>query len=186
MNFRKMATSRLHVGLGEDGRVGSKTTRIQPPGGMSHINSEMVAVDNKEVVKQFNRVLKPPGGGSSSAESVFSDGASVVSSGSTAGSSMASSPNESRASSTSPKTPAKKYHMKSNFELGDEQPVVPTVNTPRKKSSRPSIDPLNGEVIGQRSTPAPKRIENLPKLEPTPAPAQTRRVPPGGYTTPLW
>ena len=87
---------------------------------------------------QFNRVLKPPGGGSSSAESVFSDGASVVSSGSTAGSSMASSPNESRASSTSPKTPAKKYHMKSNFELGDEQPVVPTVNTPRKKSSRPS------------------------------------------------
>ena len=96
---------------------------------------------------QFNRVLKPPGGGSSSAESVFSDGASVVSSGSTAGSSMASSPNESRASSTSPKTPAKKYHMKSNFELGDEQPVVPTVNTPRKKSSRPSSKKSKNEII---------------------------------------
>ena len=32
-----------------------RTTRIQPPGGMSHINSEMVAVDNKEVVKQVRR-----------------------------------------------------------------------------------------------------------------------------------
>ena len=78
---------------------------------------------------------------------MFSDGASVVSSGSTAGSSMASSPNESRASSTSPKTPAKKYHMKSNFELGDEQPVVPTVNTPRKKSSRPSSKKSKNEII---------------------------------------
>merc|ERR1712156_1168984 len=109
---------------------------------MSHINQEMMP--ESADAKNFSRVLKPPGGGSNS-DSVFSD--------SSMASSMTSSPNESRASSTSPKTPAKKYHMKSNFELGDEQPVVPTVNTPRKKSSRPSIDPLNGEVIGQRSTP---------------------------------
>jgi len=179
-----MGTSRLHVGLDEGGRVGSKTTRIQPPGGMSHINTaDVMPAATPADVKQFNRVLKPPGGGSS-AESVFSDGASVASSSSNV--SMASSPNESRASSTSPKTPAKKYHMKSNFELGDEQPDIPTVNTPRKKTSRPSIDPLTGEVIGQRTTPAPKRVDNLPKLEPTPVKQATRRVPPGGFSTPLW
>ena len=37
--------------------------------------------------------------------------------------------------------------MKSNFELGDEQPVVPTVNTPRKKSSRPSSKKSKNEII---------------------------------------
>jgi len=154
--------------------------------GMSHINTaDVMPAASPADAKQFNRVLKPPGGGSSSAESVFSDGASVTSSHSS-NQSMASSPNESRASSTSPKTPAKKYHMKSNFELGDEQPATPTVNTPRKKTSRPSIDPLTGEVIGQRTTPAPKRVDNLPKLEPTPVKQQSRRVPPGGFTTPLW
>merc|ERR1712131_463238 len=90
----KMATSRLHVGLDEGGRVGSKTTRIQPPGGMSHINTaDVMPAATPADVKQFNRVLKPPGGGSS-AESVFSDGASVASSSSNV--SMASSPNESR------------------------------------------------------------------------------------------
>merc|ERR1712061_80616 len=150
-----MATSRQYVvGLPEDGKVGSKTTRIHPPGGLSHITYDVMPQTND--AKSSSRVLKSPGGGLST-DSVFSDTSSSTCS-------MASSPNESRASSTSPKTPAKKYHMKSNFELGDEQPAVPTVNTPRKKSSRPSIDPLNGEVIGQRSTPAPKRIENLPKL----------------------
>ena len=70
---------------------------------MSHINQEMMP--ESADAKNFSRVLKPPGGGSSSTDSVFSDGSSMVSS-------MASSPNESRASSTSPKTPAKKYHMK--------------------------------------------------------------------------
>ena len=72
-----------------------------------------------------NRVLKAPGGGCSS-DSVFSDTSSSTCS-------IASSPNESRASSTSPKTPSKKYHMKSNFELGDEQPMHPT-NTPIRRS----------------------------------------------------
>ena len=50
---------------------------------------------------------------------------------------MASSPNESRASSASPKTPAKKYHMKSNFELGDEQPMHP-IDSPTRRPYKPS------------------------------------------------
>lgn len=168
-----MATSRLHVGLAEDGRVGSKTTRIQPPGGMSHISHEMLP--DSDDAKNFSRVLKPPGGGSSS-ESVFSSSSCSIAS------SMASSPNESRASSTSPKTPAKKYHMKSNFELGDEQPVNPT-NTPIRRNFKPSIDPLTGEIIGQRSTPMPKREEAPPPQAPT---KRAQRIPPGGYSTPLW
>ena len=77
----------------------------------------------------LNRVLKAPGGGCSS-DSVFSDTSSSTCS-------IASSPNESRASSTSPKTPSKKYHMKSNFELGDEQPIHPT-NTPTRRAYKPS------------------------------------------------
>ena len=45
------------------------------------------------------------------------------------------SSNESRASSTSPKTPQKVYRMASNFELGDEQPENPT---PRRKPFKAS------------------------------------------------
>jgi len=174
-----MATSRQYtVGLDEEGTVGSKTTRMQPPGGMSHISQEMMP--ESADAKNFSRVLKPPGGGSSS-DSVFSDGSSIVSS-------MTSSPNESRASSTSPKTPAKKYHMRSNFELGDEQPDTPTVNTPRKRSTnKPSIDPLTGEVLGQRTTPMQQRIDGsgLPQLPTTPT-KRAQRIPPGGFSTPLW
>ena len=77
----------------------------------------------------FCRVLKAPGGGCSR-ESVFSDTSSSTCS-------MASSPNESRASSASPKTPAKKYHMKSNFELGDEQPMHP-IDSPTRRPYKPS------------------------------------------------
>jgi len=171
-----MATSRQYtVGLDEGGSVGSKTTRIQPPGGMSHINQEMMP--QSADAKNFSRVLKPPGGGSSSSESVFSDGSSVAS--------LASnSPNESRASSTSPKTPAKKYHMRSNFELGDEQPANPN-NTPKRKNTKPSIDPLTGEVLGQRTTPMPQRIDGCLPQHDTPT-KRAQRIPPGGFTTPLW
>lgn len=70
----------------------------------------------------FFRVLRPPGGMSSNIFS-DSDSASVTSS------------NESRASSTSPKTPQKQYKMASNFELGDEQPENPS---PRRKPFKPS------------------------------------------------
>merc|ERR1719471_2384794 len=83
-------------------------------------------------IRQANRVLNPPGGMSSNIFS-DSDSASVTSS------------NESRASSTSPKTPQKVYRMASNFELGDEQPDNPT---PRRKPFKPSVNPLTGEMIG--------------------------------------
>ena len=83
----------------------------------------------KIILLYSNRVLKSPGGGMST-DSVFSDSSASSTC------SMASSPNESRASSTSPKTPAKKYHMKSNFELGDEQPLHPI--SPTRRPYKPS------------------------------------------------
>ena len=73
------------------------------------------------------RVLKPPGGMSSN---IFSETESTTSS------------NESRASSTSPKTPQKVYRMASNFELGDEQPENPT---PRRKPFKASGN--NNKII---------------------------------------
>jgi len=108
----------------------------------------------------FFRVLRPPGGMSSNIFS-DSDSASVTSS------------NESRASSTSPKTPQKQYKMASNFELGDEQPENPS---PRRKPFKPSVNPLTGELVG-----CPGVI--IPEEKPV---RSTTRVPPGGYTTPLW
>eukprot|EP00093_Oithona_nana_P007142 07142.XXX_174017_181369_1 [CDS] Oithona nana genome sequencing. len=146
------------IGLPEDGKVQSKTTRIQPPGGVSHINSDMVP--ESAGIRQANRVLRPPGGMSSNIFS-DSDSASVTSS------------NESRASSTSPKTPQKQYKMASNFELGDEQPENPS---PRRKPFKPSVNPLTGELVG-----CPGVI--IPEEKPV---RSTTRVPPGGYTTPLW
>lgn len=135
---------------------------------MSHINQEMMpeSVD----AKNYSRILKPPGGGSS-CDSVFSSSSC----------SIASSPNESRASSTSPKTPAKKYHMKSNFELGDEQPINP-IGVPQRRRG-PSVDPLTGEVLGQRTTPMPRREDA--QLPATPV-KRAQRIPPGGFSTPLW
>jgi len=167
------------IGLPENGRVASKTfatslhfvknpngvgyfsrtTRIQPPGGVSHINSDMVPQSMD--IRQANRVLKPPGGMSSN---IFSETESTTSS------------NESRASSTSPKTPQKVYRMASNFELGDEQPDNPT---PRRKPFKPSVNPLTGEMIG---SPGMFVQEEKPVVQRTPG----SRVPPGGYSTPLW
>merc|ERR1711878_9399 len=91
-NILTMATSRQYtIGLPEDGKVGSKTTRIHPPGGMSHITYDVMPQTHD--AKSSSRVLKAPGGGCSS-DSVFSDTSSSTCS-------IASSPNESRASSTS-------------------------------------------------------------------------------------
>merc|ERR1712110_115147 len=170
-----MATSRQYVvGLPEDGKVGSKTTRIHPPGGLSHITYDVMPQTND--AKSSSRVLKAPGGGCSS-DSVFSDTSSSTCS-------MASSPNESRASSTSPKTPSKKYHMKSNFELGDEQPDHP-MNTPTRRPYKPSVNPVTGEAIGQPGQFfTPEREHAPPK-----AVSQERlknRIPPGGFSSPLW
>merc|ERR1719266_2631394 len=151
------------IGLSENGMVSSKTTRIQPPGGISHINSDMVPQSMD--IRQANRVLKPPGGMSSN---IFSETESTTSS------------NESRASSTSPKTPQKVYRMASNFELGDEQPENPT---PRRKPFKPSVNPLTGELVGCPGVvvPAPQEQGFV-----TPKPRIATRVPPGGFSTPLW
>ena len=77
-------------------------------------------VNKRAPFLSFFRVLKPPGGMSSP---IFSETDSTTSS------------NESRASSTSPKTPQKVYRMASNFELGDEQPENPPA---RRKPFKPS------------------------------------------------
>lgn len=156
----------------------------------------------------FNRVLKAPGGGCSS-DSVFSDTSSSTCS-------IASSPNESRASSTSPKTPSKKYHMKSNFELGDEQPIHPT-NTPTRRAYKPSgiftiyflydtltilynkisqgfrintifleiVNPVTGEEIGQPGQFFTPQREHAPP-QPVSQDRLKNRIPPGGFSTPLW
>ena len=154
-----------------------------------------------------NRVLKAPGGGCSS-DSVFSDTSSSTCS-------IASSPNESRASSTSPKTPSKKYHMKSNFELGDEQPMHPT-NTPIRRSyHKPTgiytiyliydtitkikfpkasvliqiyfeiVNPVTGEEIGQPGQFFTPQREHAPP-QPVSQDRLKNRIPPGGFSTPLW
>jgi len=173
-----MATSRqFTVGLPEDGKVGSKTTRIHPPGGLSHISYD--GMPQTADAKSSSRVLKSPGGGMSS-DSIFCDGSSSAASSTC---SMASSPNESRASSTSPKTPAKKYHMKSNFELGDEQPERP-INSPTRRPYKPSVNPVTGERIGQPGQfYTPERDAPPQPVHATPL---KNRIPPGGFSTPLW
>merc|ERR1711974_293326 len=108
-----------------------------------------------------SKVLKPPGGMTSN---IFSETDSVTSS------------NESRASSASPKTPQKVYKMASNFELGDEQPENPL---PRRKPFKPSVNPLTGQLIGCPGVVVPE--EKKPVVT-----NRATRVPPGGYSTPLW
>jgi len=170
-----MATSRQYVvGLSEDGKVGSKTTRIHPPGGLSHITYDVMPQTND--AKSSSRVLKAPGGGCSS-DSVFSETSSTCS--------MASSPNESRASSTSPKTPSKKYHMKSNFELGDEQPDRP-MNTPTRRPYKPSVNPVTGEAIGQPGQFFTPEREHAPPQSVGSQERLKNRIPPGGFSSPLW
>merc|ERR1711981_1113703 len=159
-----MAQNQFTIGLPENGQVTSHTTRIQPPGGVSHFDNQDMLPQSASI-KQGNRILKPPGGMSSP---IFSETDSTTSS------------NESRASSTSPKTPQKVYRMASNFELGDEQPENPS---PRRKPFKPSVNPLTGELIGCPGViiPAPQEQGFV-----TPKPRIATRVPPGGYTTPLW
>merc|ERR1711981_1117382 len=156
-----MAQNQFTIGFPENGQVTSHTTRIQPPGGVSHFDNQDMLPQSASI-KQGNRILKPPGGMSSN---IFSETESVTSS------------NESRASSTSPKTPQKVYKMASNFELGDEQPENPI---PRRKPFKPSVNPLTGELIGCPGVVVPTADEKKPVVR------SATRVPPGGYSTPLW
>jgi hypothetical protein len=67
--------------------------------------------------------------------------------------------------------------MASSFELSDEQP--PEANRLRRPF-KPSVNPLTGELIG-----CPGVIVSDEPITVTPQ-RPKGRVPPGGFTTPLW
>jgi hypothetical protein len=70
--------------------------------------------------------------------------------------------------------------MKSNFELGDEQPAHP-MNTPSRRPYKPSVNPVTGEPMGQ-----PGQFFD-PRNQTPPEPVKRAiRIPPGGFSTPLW
>merc|ERR1719322_541318 len=127
----EMATSRQYtIGLGEEG-VGSKTTRLQPPGGHVHISSELVP--ESVMTKSANRVIRPPGG----ASTIFdeADAAAAAANG-----------------ERNVVTPERhvNYKMRSNFELGDEQPAPPPASAAQqqRRRSKPSVNPLTGDLVG--------------------------------------
>jgi len=189
----EMATSRQYtIGLGEEG-VGSKTTRLQPPGGHVHISSELVP--ESVMAKNANRVIQSPGG----ASTIFAEAAGE----------------------RNDVTPDRhvNYKMRSNFELGDEQPAAPPASAMQQQSadkrrSKPSVNPLTGELVGvftgQRSSSSVSNggsnedlssncsiasmsttssINSSKESSPAPSTFSTpikNRIPPGGYSTPLW
>lgn len=116
-----------------------------------------IADAESDTDKIFNRVLRPPGG---VASDIFgSDSCGASTSGSENGDAESNK---------------KPYRMASNFELGDEQPTIKP-----KRHVVPSVNPLTGEIMGQ---PRDKRAE-APLEQP---PSKAGRVPPGGFSTPLW
>ncbi|TRY73424.1 hypothetical protein TCAL_03329 [Tigriopus californicus] len=120
-------------------------------------------VDVKEEVEEEreergDRVTRPPGG----ASTIFSN-------------SPDTSPTQSRPT---------KYRMASSFELGDEQPSPE--QTPQRRRSKPSVNPLTGELIGAFGTYQDDMRKEIETPEPTVTPVKTTRVPPGGHSTPLW
>jgi hypothetical protein len=75
--------------------------------------------------------------------------------------------------------------MKSNFELGDEQPMHPT-NTPTRRSyHKPTVNPVTGEEIGQPGQFFTPQREHAPP-QPVSQDRLKNRIPPGGFSTPLW
>lgn len=67
----------------------------------------------------------------------------------------------------------KKDRLASSFQLGDQQPEDTEV-----KNKRKSIDPLSGQVLGEKEAPA---VE-----ETAPPKSSGGRVPPGGHSSGLW
>jgi len=67
---------------------------------------------------------------------------------------------------------AKKDRLASSFQLGDQQPEETELKPKRK-----SIDPLSGQVLGEKDSPVK---EAPPQAKPS------GRVPPGGHSTGLW
>merc|ERR1719322_837415 len=196
----EMATSRQYtIGLGEEG-VGSKTTRLQPPGGHVHISSELVP--ESVMTKSANRVIRPPGG----ASTIFDEADAAA---------AASAANGERNVGTPERHV--NYKMRSNFELGDEQPAPPPASAAQqqRRRSKPSVNPLTGDLVGvftserQSTTSASNggsnedlssncsvasmsttsSINSSKESSPAPSTFSTpikNRIPPGGYSTPLW
>lgn len=128
-----------------------------------------------ETGRVASKVLKPPGGGMSE---VFAGDSSPE-------------PEEHI-------TPTRPYRMASNFELSDEQPDI---ITPPRKSSKPSINPVTGEIMvfpggigssnssSMNSSPISSPNNGKMSLDTSPMstpPIKSKRVPPGGYSSPLW
>ena len=70
------------------------------------------------------------------------------------------------------------FRMKSNFELGCEQPLVEEQKE-KKKSVTKKINPITGEVIGIDGE-EEHIVKIVEKFE------KSCKVPPGGHTTALW
>lgn len=66
----------------------------------------------------------------------------------------------------------KKDRLASSFQLGDQQPEETEMKPKRK-----SIDPLSGQVLGEKDSPAK---EGPPQAKPS------GRIPPGGHSSGLW
>ena len=118
------------------------------------------------------RVLRPPGG----ASSIFG-----------ASDSESSSSRSSTSSESPPPQVRRPYRMASNFELGDEQP--PEANlVQNKRRHKPSVNPLTGELVGVFGAEVVKEAPPAPGGDqPDGAtPVKSGRVPPGGYSSPLW
>ena len=67
--------------------------------------------------------------------------------------------------------------MKSNFELGNDQPVEE--KRPKKKSTGKKVNPVTGEVLGSDGE-EEQIVKIVEKFE------KSCKVPPGGHTTALW
>ena len=78
------------------------------------------------------------------------------------------------------------YRMASNFELGDEQP--PEANMMQnKRKHKPSVNPLTGELVGVFGAEVVKEAASMDQTDSTQnTPVKSGRVPPGGYSSPLW
>jgi len=66
----------------------------------------------------------------------------------------------------------KKDRLASSFQLGDQQPEETEMKPKRK-----SIDPLSGQVLGEKDSP----VKEVP-----PQPKTSGRIPPGGHSSGLW
>jgi len=163
-----------------------------------HISSELVP--DSVMTKNANRVIRPPGG----ASTIFDE------------------PDAAANGERNVVTPERhvSYKMRSNFELGDEQPAPAPVSAMQQQSggggrrrSKPSINPLTGDVVGvfpeRRSTSTSNggsnedlssncsvasmsttsSINSSKESSPAPSTFSTpikNRIPPGGYSSPLW